>query len=96
MTGVQTCALPICPPERLERARTSFCFNLIRQLVGIALIVILPRFLGVDGVWITFPAIDLVGGLTAALLLRREVRNLHRTENGGAGIKASAAHAPVP
>ena len=68
----------------------------IRQLVGIALIVILPRFLGVDGVWITFPAIDLVGGLAAALLLRREARNLHRTKNCGVGIKASAAHTPNP
>ena len=82
--------------EALGRARASFCFNLIRQLVGIALIVILPRFLGVDGVWITFPAIDLVGGLAAALLLRREARNLHRTKNCGVGIKASAAHTPNP
>ncbi|WP_302295454.1 MATE family efflux transporter [Pyramidobacter piscolens] len=82
--------------EALGRARTSFCFNLIRQLVGIALIVILPRFLGVDGVWIIFPAIDLVGGLAAMLLLRREVRNLRRTENSEARIKASAARAPAP
>lgn len=82
--------------EALGRARASFCFNLIRQLVGIALIVILPRFLGVDGVWITFPAIDLVGGLAAMLLLRREVRNLRRTENSEARIKASAARAPAP
>ncbi|MGI6075301.1 MAG: MATE family efflux transporter [Pyramidobacter sp.] len=68
--------------QALGRARTSFYFNMVRQLVAIALLVVLPRFLGVDGVWITFPAIDVVGGLTAMLLLRREARKLRHVEIG--------------
>lgn len=68
--------------QALGRARTSFYFNLLRQLVAIVLLLVLPPYLGVDGVWVAFPAIDVVGGLTALLLLRREARRLRRMENG--------------
>ena len=58
--------------EALGRAKTSFIFNVFRQSLSIALLIVLPRFLGTDGVWLTLPAADVIGGASMAFLLRRE------------------------
>lgn len=61
--------------EALGRARAALCFNMFRQISAIALLLALPRLLGVDGVWLTLAGADLVGGVTMAYLLRRETRS---------------------
>ncbi|MBP3848482.1 MAG: MATE family efflux transporter, partial [Pyramidobacter sp.] len=58
--------------EALGRAKTSFTFNVFRQSLSIALLIVLPRFLGTDGVWLTLPAADVIGGASMAFLLHRE------------------------
>jgi len=61
--------------EALGRAKTSFTFNVFRQSISIALLFVLPRFWGADGVWLTLPAADVLGGLSMAWLLRREIKS---------------------
>jgi len=55
----------------------SFLLGLSRQyLILIPIIVVLPRFIGVDGVWFAFPLADLIASSLTITLLVREVRRL--------------------
>lgn len=63
--------------EALGRARVAFCFNMTRQIFAITLLFILSALLGVDGVWLTLSAVDLMGGLACLFLLKRESRAWH-------------------
>ena len=63
--------------EALGRARVSFWFNLLRQIFALTLLAVLPVFFGVDGVWLSFPAIDFTGGIACIFLLRNEAKKWH-------------------
>jgi putative MATE family efflux protein len=63
--------------EALGRARVSFLFNFARLVFAFLLLAVLPRFLGVDGVWLSFPAVDFMGGLTCIFLLKNEAEKWH-------------------
>lgn len=58
--------------QAVGRKTQSIVLGLSRQfLILIPLVLILPHFLGLDGIWWSFPAADLIAtGLTLALLVR--------------------------
>jgi len=61
--------------QALGQARPSFLLSLSRQLLFlIPLVIILPRFYGLDGVWIAFPAADCLSLLLSGFLLFRVYR----------------------
>jgi Na+-driven multidrug efflux pump len=67
----------------------SFVLGLSRQyLILIPIILVLPRFIGVDGVWFAFPLADLIASSLTITLLVREVRRL--------GSEHEKAPAPAP
>ncbi len=63
--------------EALGRARTAFLFNIARQTLAIILLFVLAALLGVDGVWLSLSAVDVIGAAISICLLRRESRNWH-------------------
>jgi Na+-driven multidrug efflux pump len=65
--------------QALGKARLSILISLSRMalfLVPAALI--LPRFFGVDGVWMSFPLADFVQVIFSGWFLLREMRRLER------------------
>lgn len=60
--------------QALGRARAAFVLQVLRQIVFcFPLLLLMPRFLGMDGVWLAFPLMDLSGFTLAFLMLRREM-----------------------
>lgn len=63
--------------EALGRGGSSLAVSLLRQLLLIPpLALLLSRFLGLTGIWITFPAAELFAAAAAVLLYRRLCRKL--------------------
>ena len=63
--------------EALGRGGPSLAVSLLRQLLIIPpLALLLSRFLGLTGIWITFPAAELFAAAAAVLLYRRLCRKL--------------------
>jgi len=63
--------------QAIGRKTPSLILGLSRQfLILIPLVLILPRFLGVDGIWFAFPAADLVSTSVTMSFLLREIRHL--------------------
>lgn len=58
--------------QGLGRAKESLILTLGRQLIILPPVLILPRFLGTDGLWVSFPITDILGGVIAAWLLHGE------------------------
>lgn len=49
--------------------------SLLRQIILlIPLVIIIPIFFGLDGIWVAFPISDLLAGIITYLLFRREMR----------------------
>lgn len=68
--------------QAVGKRTEAFVLGLSRQyLILIPIILILPRFIGVDGVWLAFPLADLIASTLTITLLVREVRRL------GTGLK---------
>jgi Na+-driven multidrug efflux pump len=61
--------------QGLSKGWTAICLSLVRQL-GILLpaLLILPRFMGLNGVWLSLPISDAGGAIVAGLWLSREYR----------------------
>jgi Na+-driven multidrug efflux pump len=61
--------------QGLSKGWTAICLSLARQL-GILLpaLLILPRFMGLNGAWLALPISDAGGGIIAGLWLYREYR----------------------
>jgi putative MATE family efflux protein len=67
--------------QAVGKRMQSFALGLSRQfLVLIPLVLVLPRFIGTDGVWIAFPLADLLASSLTIALLVHEVRRLGRGE----------------
>ncbi|MDR1048158.1 MAG: MATE family efflux transporter [Synergistaceae bacterium] len=68
--------------QGMGKAGTCFFLNLTRQaLFLIPLVLLLPRFFGLFGVWCCFPATDLASGaVSLCFLLREYARNLKEFE----------------
>jgi len=61
--------------EALGKARATFVLQVLRQVVlFFPMLILLPRVMGVDGVWLSFPFMDLTGFLLALWMLRAEMK----------------------
>ena len=63
--------------QAVGKAKLSMFATLFRQVIGlIPLLYILPDFLGIDGIWYSYPIADTMSALMVSILLIREWRNL--------------------
>lgn len=63
--------------QSIGKAKKAVFLALIRQLIVlIPLLIILPPYLGVTGVWIAMPVSDFIATLITAILIRREIKLL--------------------
>ncbi len=59
--------------QAIGKAGLSMFATLCRQVIGlIPLLYILPRFWGIDGIWLSYPAADILAALVVGFLLYRE------------------------
>jgi putative MATE family efflux protein len=90
--------------QAVKKSATALLINVVRQLIVLVpLFLVLPRFLGLQGVWLAGPVADLASVLLALALLAPEMRRLARgsletvlAQTEPAGMAASApARAPI-
>lgn len=68
--------------QSIGHSRPAVFLGLLRQVfLLIPLVVILPRVLGVTGIWIAFPVSDLTATVVTALVLYRSVQNMTDQRN---------------
>lgn len=61
--------------QALGKARATFILQVLRQIVFFfPMLILLPRFLGIDGAWLSFPFMDASGFLMALWMLRLEMK----------------------
>jgi putative MATE family efflux protein len=82
--------------QAIGQAKTALLLTLLRQVfVLIPLLLILPRYLGLDGLWTAGPIADLTSSLLTAVALARQLRVLSResgpSEMNGASVVDSVA-----
>lgn len=67
--------------QALGKARPAFLLSLVRQILFLLpLILVLPRFYGLNGVWASFPISDILSFGLAAWLLFREYKKFGKKE----------------
>jgi len=67
--------------QSIGHARTAMFASLMRQVIFlIPLYLALPRFLGLDGVWMASPIADGLSVVVTAILITRELARLRRLE----------------
>ncbi len=65
----------------IGKAPQALLLSMCRQILFlIPLAIILPRFLGVEGVWLAFPFSDMLAFTITTILLIRQIRNLREKE----------------
>ncbi|MCL5270164.1 MAG: MATE family efflux transporter [bacterium] len=80
--------------QAIGRPLPAMLLSLSRQcLLLIPLLLLMPRLLGLDGIWLSFPAADAVSALLTAWLMARQLRRLR--EAGAAECPAGAAAAAM-
>ena len=63
--------------QAVGKPKTAALLMLSRQvLLLIPAVLILPRFFGLDGVWLAFPASDFVASVAAGIYITAELRSL--------------------
>lgn len=63
--------------QSLKRPWLAFIFSVLRQiLLFIPLLIILPRYLGFDGIWWTYPISDVLAMVITLIVLKRELNKL--------------------
>jgi len=68
--------------QALGKARQSLILNLCRQVFFLLPpLLILPPIWGIDGVWSTFPVVDIGGGLLGGFMLRAEMKKWKSFKN---------------
>ncbi|MFP4212377.1 MAG: MATE family efflux transporter [Alkalispirochaeta sp.] len=64
--------------QSVGMAGPAFVLGVLRQgILLIPLVLVLPRFLGVHGVWWSFPIADAIAAVVTVLWLRYEMKKLH-------------------
>jgi Na+-driven multidrug efflux pump len=64
--------------QAIGKAKLATFLSMLRQMIVLLpLILILPNFWGVEGVWIANPVSDLVAAVVSFLFLRRELNKLN-------------------
>ena len=67
--------------QSIGEAKKSIFLSLTRQLLClIPALLVLPHFLGLDGVWLSIPFADLVSTITAVIMLAQEAKKFKRSE----------------
>lgn len=67
--------------QSIGEAKKSIFLSLTRQLLFlIPALLVLPHFLGLDGVWLSIPFADLVSTITAVIMLAQEAKKFKRSE----------------
>ncbi|WP_256621598.1 MATE family efflux transporter [Methanolobus chelungpuianus] len=62
--------------QAIGKARPSFILSMCRQILFlIPLVILLPRYLDLSGVWMAFPLSDIMAGLLSAFLITKEYRH---------------------
>ena len=73
--------------QSIGKAKVSIFLSLSRQLIFLLpLLLILPTFFGIDGVWASLPASDLLAAVVAFLIMRKymkEFNMLHQQQQNG-------------
>jgi len=65
--------------QAVGNARMAIVLTLFRQIgVFVPMLLIMPYFLGLDGMWIAFPASDVIVLIVTLLLLKQELTKLKR------------------
>ena len=81
--------------QSLGKAVKAFVTSLARPaLFMIPMVLILPRFLGVDGVWWAFPATDTLTVILTVIMLIPEIRELKRGAPIGRGLPDGVRSTP--
>lgn len=63
------------------RAKMAMVLSLLRQvIVLIPMILILPNFFGLDGVWFAQPTADIIASVVTAIVIFKELRSYDETE----------------
>ena len=71
------------------RAKMAMVLSLLRQvIVLIPMIVILPKFFGLDGVWFAQPTADIIASVITAIVLYKELRSYNKDNVKVEEIKA--------
>ncbi|MGM5484709.1 MAG: MATE family efflux transporter [Nanobdellota archaeon] len=71
--------------QSLGKARKAFILSIMRQILFLTpLVLILPLFFRIDGVWAAYPLADLFAGIIVAFILRHEFRLLTPSSRGKA------------
>ncbi len=76
--------------QAIGKAKISIFLSLSRQvIILIPLLIILPRFMGLNGVWISSPSADAISSILTAIFLFVEIRHLNKLhgENNNVIIK---------
>jgi Na+-driven multidrug efflux pump len=61
--------------QAIGKARPSFILSMCRQILFlIPLVLLLPRYFDISGVWMAFPLSDLMAGLLSTFLIVKEYR----------------------
>ena len=68
--------------QSIGKAKESMLISLLRQVILlIPLILILPRFLGLDGIWIAQPVSDIVSTLVTTFILVKQFKKVSKEES---------------
>lgn len=63
--------------QSIGKVGTSIFLSLVRQVIFLLpLLMILPRWFGLDGIWYTFPVSDALAAIVTAILIIRSLRSL--------------------
>ena len=61
--------------QSIGKAKISMLLSLSRQMLFLLpLLIVLPRFVGLDGIWISLPIADTTASILATIILIRYVR----------------------
>lgn len=62
--------------QSLGKALPAFLMSLLRQvIILIPVILILPMYFGLEGIWYAYPIADIVGGIITFFMLKHEIGN---------------------
>jgi len=63
--------------QALGKARPALILSLLRQIIIlIPLVIVLPLFLKLNGIWLAFPISDILSAIVTFFMLRHEVKSL--------------------
>ncbi|MCL2141323.1 MAG: MATE family efflux transporter [Methanimicrococcus sp.] len=66
--------------QALGKARVSFILTISRQVFILPTLFIIPHFMGLIGVWVAFPVVDLLAGILTLWFVLRQLKLLKKEE----------------